>query len=155
MVPEDPTCLGATQRVHNYRAYVLQLLKSARPRAHASRGEKPPQWEARTRQLEPPLIATREKPAQQRSPSTARNKIKLKKKFKFKCQINNNKKRQMSITRRWGGAVNWFLVSGKPRITWIRTGTESHQYPRARGSEPQLTFPSGTERNRCTIIVIF
>ena len=76
VVPEDPTYPGATKRVHNYwacapeprnhnyRAYVLQLLKSVHPRARASRGEKPPQWEARTWQLQPPLIAIKEKPAQ-------------------------------------------------------------------------------------------
>ena len=49
VVPEDPTHPGATKHVHNYWAcapeprnhnywaYVLQLLKSVHPRAHASR----------------------------------------------------------------------------------------------------------------------
>ena len=37
---------------YNYGAHVLQLLKSASPRAHALQQEKPPQWEALVLQLE-------------------------------------------------------------------------------------------------------
>ena len=45
------------------------------PRAHALRQVKPPKREARRLQLEQPtLTATREKPAEQRRPSTAKNK---------------------------------------------------------------------------------
>ena len=59
LVREDPTCRGATGPVrhnywacalesesHNYWAHMPQLLKPARPRAHAPQRERPPQWEA-------------------------------------------------------------------------------------------------------------
>ena len=61
---------------------VLQSLGAAtpepgRPRACASWGEKPPQWEAHPPQLKrtPRLAASREKPAWQGTPSTAKIKL--------------------------------------------------------------------------------
>ena len=61
---------------HNYWAHAPQRLNLKRPRACAPQQEKPPQHEACTLQLEnsPLLGATREKPVQQRRPSTAKKK---------------------------------------------------------------------------------
>ena len=55
LVPEDPTCCGATKPVrHNYWACALEPVSHnywARvPRARAPQQEKPPQWEARVPQ---------------------------------------------------------------------------------------------------------
>ena len=65
---------------HNYWAHAPQRLNLKRPRACAPQQEKPPQHEACTLQLEnsPLLGATREKPVQQRRPSTPKKKKKKK-----------------------------------------------------------------------------
>ena len=96
MVQQDSTCCRATKpRHHNYwasaleptchnysrpratttHAHVPQLLKPTCPGDPALQQENPPQWEARTPQLESPLLAvTSEKPAQQWQSRTAQNK---------------------------------------------------------------------------------
>ena len=61
---------------HNCRAHALQRLNPKRSRAHAPQQEQPPQCEACALQLESsyPFAATREKPMQQRRPSTTKKK---------------------------------------------------------------------------------
>ena len=92
LVGEDPTCHWATKPLphncwacaleperRNYGARMPQLLKPVCPRAQTPRQEKPSQWEAHILQLEssPRSLATREKPEQQRRPSTAKKKKKI------------------------------------------------------------------------------
>ena len=93
-------------RSRNYWALMLQTLKPVCHRAHALQQEKTPQWEAHIPQLEcsPQLTPTREKPVQQRRPTTATNKqtnknvLKLIKKIKLQGgkkpsqQVRNEKK---------------------------------------------------------------
>ena len=72
LVQEDPTCRGATKPVsHNYWACALEPASRnywARvPRAGAPQQEEPPQWEARSPQLEKVHV-------QQRRPNAAKNK---------------------------------------------------------------------------------
>ena len=65
LIQEDSTCCETTKLVcnnywacglepgsHIHWAHVLQVWKPQRPRAHALEHEKPPQWEARARQME-------------------------------------------------------------------------------------------------------
>ena len=68
LVREDPTCCGAAKSMSpSYWACALEP-SSHVPRACAPQQEKPPQWEAH---------------AQQRRPSTGKNKLKKKKNFFF------------------------------------------------------------------------
>ena len=59
LVPEDPTCHGATKPMchnsqacalepasHNYWAHIATTTEARAPRARALQQEKPPQWEA-------------------------------------------------------------------------------------------------------------
>ena len=74
LVQEDPTCWGATKPLcHNYWARALE--------PHAVQQEKPAQWEAHAPQLEssPCSLQLEKTRAQQRWPSTAKNKKKNKK----------------------------------------------------------------------------
>ena len=72
LVREDPTCCRATKPM------CPQLLRPTHPKACAPQQEKPPQWEARTPQLESsPVCHKQRKPTQRnesRRPSTAKNK---------------------------------------------------------------------------------
>ena len=83
---EDPTCCRETKPIYNYWGCagelgshnhwhrVLRPLKPSRPRAGAPQQEGPPRREACALQQESGPPTTREEPAQQRRPSTARNK---------------------------------------------------------------------------------
>ena len=104
LVPEDPTCCGATKPMcHNYWAcaWEPQLLspraattEACSPRARAPQQEKPPQWEAlhtttKSRPCSPQLEKAR---VQQRRPNTAKNKI---------YKINLYKKKLSNSTEVW------------------------------------------------------
>ena len=112
LVWEDPTCRGATKPVchnywactlepasHNYWVHMPQLLKPARLEPVLC-NEKPPQWEARSPQLEKAC-------AQQRRPEAAKNKINKINKLK------KRKRREVCIMKNF----NW---SWRQKLVWAK-----------------------------------